>query len=63
MAVMAESTKLEDFRTGKLPKSCRYFKMKKIGDLKARTADKLIRDFIDKKAVIQSDDSKTYSQF
>ena len=63
VAVMAESTILEDFQTGKLTKSCRYFKMKKIGDLKARTADKLIRDFIDKKSVIQSDDSKTYSKF
>jgi len=29
VAVMAESTILEDFKTGELTKSCRYFNMKK----------------------------------
>jgi len=43
MAVMAESTVLEDFKKKKLTKSCRYFKMKKIDDLKAKTAEKLIK--------------------
>lgn len=63
VAVMAESTVLEDFKTGGLAKSCRYFKMKKIEDLKAKTAEKLIRDFIDKDVVLQTDDSTTYSKF
>lgn len=63
VAAMAESTILEDFKTGKLTKSCRYFKMKKIDNLKAKTADKLIKDLIDRDAVAQTDDSTTYSNF
>lgn len=39
VAVMAESTVLEDFKTGELTKSCRYFKMKKIENLKATTVE------------------------
>jgi hypothetical protein len=63
VATMAESTILEDFETGELSKSCKYFKMKKIDNLKAKTAEKLIKDLIDKNAVIQTDDSTTYSKF
>lgn len=63
VAVMAESTVLEDFKTGDLTKSCRYFKMKKIDNLKAKTAEKLIKDLIDKSAVVQTDESTTYSNF
>lgn len=63
VAVMAESTILEDPKTKKLSKSCRYFKMKKIEDLKAKTAEKLIKDFINKDAVLQTDDSTTYAKF
>lgn len=63
VAVMAESTVLEDFKTGSLSKSCRYFKMKKIENLKSKTAEKLIKDLIDKSAVVQTDESTTYSNF
>lgn len=63
VAVMAESTVLEDFKKGELTKSCRYFKMKKIDNLKAKTADKLVKDLIDKEAVLQTDDSTTYANF
>lgn len=63
VAVMAESTVLEDFKTKELTKSCRYFKMKKIEDLKAKTAEKLIKDFVNKDAVLQTDDSTTYAKF
>ncbi len=63
VAVMAESTVLEDFKTGELSKSCRYFKMKKIESLKAATAEKLIRDLLDKDIVLQTDESTTYSKF
>ena len=63
MAVMAESTVLEDFETGKLTKSCRYFKMEKIENLKTKTADKLIRNLINKDAVLQTDESTTFSKF
>jgi len=63
VAAMAESTILEDLKTGKLTKSCRYFKMKKIDNLKAKTAEKLIKDLIDPDAVVQTDDSTTYANF
>lgn len=63
VAVMAESTVLEDFKKKKLIKSCRYFKMKKIDNLKAKTAEKLIKGLIDKNAVIQTDESTTYADF
>lgn len=60
---MAESTALEDFKAGELIKSCRYLKMKKIEDLKVKTTEKLIKDFIDKDGILQTDDSTTYSKF
>lgn len=63
VAAMAESTVLEDFKTGELTKSCRYFKMKKIENLKAKTAEKLIRNLIDKDVVLQTDESTTFSKF
>lgn len=63
VAVMAESNVLEDFKTGELTKSCRYFKMKKIENLKATTAEKLIRNLLDKDIVLQTDESTTYSKF
>lgn len=61
VAVMAESTILEDFDTGEKEKSCRYFKMVKIDNLKAKTAEKLVKDLIDKNAVLQTDESTTFS--
>jgi len=62
VAVMAESTVLEHFKIGELTKSCRYFKMKKIENLKATTAEKLIRNLLDKDIVLQTDESMTYSK-
>lgn len=62
VAVMAESTVLEDFKTKELTKSIRYFK-KKIEDLKAKTAEKLIKDFVNKDAVLQTDGNTTYAKF
>lgn len=63
VAVMAESTVLEDYTNGELTKSCRYFKMKKIDNLKAKTAEKLIKNLIDPQAVLQTDESTTFSNF
>lgn len=63
VAIMAESTILEDFKTGGLTKSCKYFKMKKIDNLKAKTAEKLVKDLIDNSAVLQTDESTTYANF
>lgn len=61
VAVMAESTPLEDPESGKINKSCRYFKMKKIKNLEAKTAQRLIKDYIDSNAVLQTDKSTTFS--
>lgn len=43
---MAKSTIQEDPDSDKLEKSCRYFKMKKIKNLEAKTAQVLIKEFI-----------------
>ena len=61
VAVMAESTVLEDPESGKLNKSCRYFKMKKIKNLEANTAQALIKEYIDSDSVLQTDKSTTFS--
>ena len=58
---MTESTVLEDLKSGKLSKSCSYFKMKKIKNLEAKTADALIKEYIDKNSVLQTDKSTTFS--
>lgn len=57
---MAESTGLEDYITCEKDKSCRYFKMVKITNLKAKTAEKLVKELIDKDAVLQTDESTTF---
>ncbi len=61
VAVMAESTVLEDPELGKSDKSCRYFKMKKIKNLEAKTAQALIKEYIDSNSVLQTDKSTTFS--
>jgi hypothetical protein len=61
VAIMAESTPLEDPESGKLSKSCRYFKMKKIKNLEAKTAQALIKEYIDQSSVLQTDKSTTFS--
>ena len=60
---MAESTVPEDFKKGEPTKRCGYFKMKKFENLKSKTAEKLIRSLIDKNALLQTDESITYSKF
>jgi len=58
---MVESTVLEDPDSGKLEKSCRYFNMKKIKNLGAKTVQILIKEFIYKNTVLQTDKSTTFS--
>lgn len=58
---MAESTILENIDSGKFDKSCRYFKIKKIKNLEAKTAQGVIKNFIDKDTVLQTDKSTTFS--
>ena len=61
IAVVAESTKIENIDLVELDKSCRYFNMKKIKNLEAKTAHVVIKDFIDKDNVNQTDKSTTFS--
>jgi hypothetical protein len=61
VAVMAESTVLEDPVSGKFDKSCRYFKIKKIKNLEPKTAQALIKEYIDSNSVLQTDKSITFS--
>lgn len=62
VAVMAESTILEDPTSGKVDKSCRYFKMKKIKNLEARTAQSIIKEYVDRNPVLQTDKSTNHSE-
>lgn len=52
VAVIAKSTVVEDFKTGELTKSCRYFKMKKNENPKVTTTEKLIRNLLNKDIVL-----------
>jgi hypothetical protein len=61
---MAESTVPVDFTKKRNSlRAVSIFKMKDIDSLNAKTPEKLIKDFIDKNAVIQTDESTTYADF
>ena len=60
VAVMAESTPLEDIATGKVSKHCRYFKMKVLEDHASETINKVIEDNFDEKCIVFSDKSTSY---
>lgn len=60
VAVMAESTPLEDLETGVKSNQCRYFKMQVLYDHKADTINKLVKENFDKKSIIFSDKSSSY---
>lgn len=63
VAVMAESTPLEDIETGKTERHCRFFKMKVLDSHKAEAVNNAIEQSIDFGAVVFSDQSKSYSDF
>ena len=60
VAVMAESTILEDLESGKISKHCRFFKMKVLDTHDSGSVDNQIEKSIDKGAVVFSDKSNTY---
>ena len=60
VAVLAESTPLEDIETGKKSSSCRYFKMKVLSTHKKESADELLRDKLEEKSIVFSDKSANY---
>lgn len=45
--VMAESTVLEDIKTGKVERHCRYFKAKVVEDHKSEGTDEVVKEAID----------------
>lgn len=60
VAVMAESTPLEDPHTGETSKHCRYFKMKVLGSHKADVIDQVIEESFEERAIVFSDQSTSY---
>lgn len=60
VAVMAESTPLEDIETNTKSSHCRYFKMIVMRDHKAEGIDKVIEENFDQKSIVFSDKSTSY---
>lgn len=60
VAVIAESVPLEDIKTGKKSKSCRYFKMKVLSNHEANEINEVIKNNIEEKSIIFSDKSTSY---
>ena len=60
VAVMAESTPLEDVETGVKSNQCRYFKMKVLYDHNAETINNVIADNFNEKSIVFSDKSTSY---
>ena len=60
VAVMAESTVLEDLKTGKRAKQCRYFKMKVLESHLSDEINKVVQDNLNEKSIVFSDKSTSY---
>jgi|SRR5680860_1046234 len=60
VAVMAESTPLEDLDTGKKGSHCRYFKMKVLTSHRSEEIDRTVRENFDQKSIVFSDKSTSY---
>lgn len=60
VAVMAESTQLEDVESGKKSSQCRYFKAKVLDSHKASEINETIEDSFDEKSIVFTDDSTSY---
>lgn len=60
VAVMAESTFLEDIKTGKVVKHCRYFKMKVLENQNSEGIDSEVQKSLDNETIVFSDKSNTY---
>jgi hypothetical protein len=60
VAVMAESTPLEDLETGIKSRQCRYFKMKVLYDHKADTINDIVEENFENKSIVFSGKSTSY---
>jgi hypothetical protein len=63
VAVMAESTPLEDIDTGKKSNHVRYFKMKVLKTHEKTEVNQVVAEFINENATIFSDKSSSYVNF
>lgn len=61
VAVMAESTPLEDIDSGRTESQCRYFKFKALNGQGAHEINRCVAQNIDKRAIILSDRSTSYT--
>ncbi|MCX6183017.1 MAG: IS1595 family transposase [Bacteroidetes bacterium] len=60
VAVMAESTPLEDIDKGTVSNQCRYFKMKVLPTHDAQDVNELVQENFDKQCIVFSDKSTSY---
>ena len=60
VAVMAESTPLENIDTAKKSSSCKYFKMKVLKTHKANEINEIVKDNIEEKTILFSDQRTSY---
>lgn len=60
VALMAESTPLEDFETGKMSKQFRYFKMKVLQSHLSENINQVVQGKIDEKSIVFTDQSTSY---
>jgi hypothetical protein len=60
VAVMAESTPLEDIETGKKEKHVRYFKARVLDSHQSEGINELVRDCMEDEAIVFSDKSTSY---
>ena len=60
VAVMAESTPLEDIHTGRKYKQCRYFKMKVVQGHQSEKSDETIKESFSEKSIVFTDKSTSY---
>lgn len=60
VAIMAESTPLEDIDTGKTSSQCRYFKAKVLPNHELENINETVFEFIDDKSIVFTDKSTSY---
>lgn len=60
VAIMAESTPLEDIKTGETSKSCRYFKAKVLEDHTSEGINETIKESIAESSIVFTDQSTSY---
>lgn len=63
VAVMTESTPLEDLETGEMSSHCRYFKMRVLENHQKDEVNEVVIKYINQNAIIFSDKSTSYVDF